>query len=181
MPAARDHAPFRPPVRLIGVGNEYRRDDGVGIFIVRHPLLAQLPGVRTFEEPGEAGRLMELWKKAGTTFLFDAVCSGGIPGAIYRFDVLKEQLPADIFHHSTHRFSIAEAVALSRVLNQMPGELVVFGIEGKNFGSGPGLSLAVEEAALTVIRCMRQDILGGRVCSLKPPFTSTPNGSIGTN
>ncbi|RJQ62951.1 MAG: hydrogenase maturation protease [Desulfobacteraceae bacterium] len=148
----------QPKALLIGVGNEYRGDDGVGIFIVRHPGLTLLPGIHVEEEMGEGSRLMELWKDAGTVFLFDAVRSGNRPGSIYRFDAVKEKLPRELFSVSTHSFGVLEAIALSRALNQLPGTLIIFGIEGRNFDPGKGLSKVCEQAALEVIRSVRREI-----------------------
>jgi hydrogenase maturation protease len=137
---------------FIGVGNEYRQDDGVGIFIVRHPALLHLPGARVAESQGDGAHLMDLWKGAGIVFVFDAVYSRNPAGAIYRLDAKKERIPADIFQLSTHSLGIADAVELSRALDQLPPELIFFGIEGKNFGQGQGLSLQCEQSALKVIR-----------------------------
>jgi hydrogenase maturation protease len=133
------------------VGNEYRQDDGVGIFIVRHPALLYFPGARVAESQREGAHLMDLWKGAGIVFVFDAVYSRNPAGAIYRLNAMKERVPGDLFRLSTHSLGIAEAVELSRSLNQLPAELILFGIEGKNFGQGQGLSLQCENLALKAI------------------------------
>jgi len=147
-----------PDIRFIGAGNSFRRDDGVGIFIVRHPLLNHLPGVRIVETSGEPTGLMDFWKAAGAVYLFDAVISGNTPGRIYRFNPVRNPLPRDLFRLSTHRMSLVDAIELSRVLNQLPDELIVFGIEGKEMGSGQGLSRETERAALEVIQQVSEEI-----------------------
>ena len=148
----------RREILFIGVGNEHRRDDGVGIFIVRHPALLNLPGARIVEVQRDGICLMDLWKGAGIVFVFDAVYSRSTAGTIYRLDAMKEQVPGDLFRLSTHSLGIAEAVELSRSLNQLPAELILFGIEGKNFGQGQGLSLQCENLALKVIRQVLAEI-----------------------
>ena len=149
--AGNNNRPQRP-ITFIGVGNEYRQDDGVGIFIVRHPALLHHPGSRVAESQREGAHLMDLWKGTGIVFVFDAVYSRSKAGAIYRLDAMKERVPGDFFRLSTHSLGIAEAVELSRALNQLPAELILFGIEGKNFGQGKGLSLQCEQSALKVVR-----------------------------
>jgi hydrogenase maturation protease len=52
-------------------------------------------------------------------------------------------VPADLFTCSTHGFGVATAVELARALNRLPPRLVLFGIEGKEFGIGRGLSTEV--------------------------------------
>jgi len=130
----------------------------VGIFIVRHLALLHLPGARVVEIQRDGTHLMDLWKGAGIVFVFDAAYSRNTAGAIYRLDAIKKRLPADLFRLSTHTLGIAEAVELSRALNQLPPELVLFGIEGKNFGLGQGLSLQCEQSALKVIRRVSAEI-----------------------
>jgi hydrogenase maturation protease len=139
-------------IRFIGVGNEYRQDDGVGLFIARHLGLLHLPGARTTETQRDATRLMDLWIGAEIVFVFDAVFSGAASGAVYRLDAVNKPLADDLFQLSTHRLGIVEAVELSRTLNQLPAELVLYGIEGLNFGQGQGLSLPCKRSALNVIR-----------------------------
>ena len=143
---------FQRLITFIGVGNEYRQDDGVGIFIVRHPALLHLPGARVVESQRDGAHLVDLWKGAGIVFVFDAVYFRSTAGAIYRLDAVKERVPGDFFRLSTHSLGIAEAVELSRALNQLPAELILFGIEGQNFGQGRGLSRPCEQSALKVIR-----------------------------
>jgi hydrogenase maturation protease len=158
LPLAEKNNRSRQDIRFIGVGNEYRQDDGVGIFIVRQPGLLHLPGVRISAIQRDATHLMDLWQGAGIVFVFDAVYSGGSAGAVYRLDAVKKPLPADLFRLSTHRLGIAEAVELSRKLNQLPAELIIFGIEGQNFGQGPGLSLPCKRSALKVIQRVSEEI-----------------------
>lgn len=126
----RDH------VLVIGIGNEYRGDDSVGLRIARKLAAKSIPNVEVIEESGEGASLLEAWKGAQTVLLVDAVSSNAEPGAIHRFDAHAENIPRKFFHYSTHAFSVAEAVELARTMNQLPPRLIVFGIEGKNFQAG---------------------------------------------
>lgn len=140
-----------PAILLIGVGNEYRRDDGVGIFIARELKQKKIPRVTVLEKSGEGASLMEAWQGAETVFLFDAVSSGAEEGKIHRLDAHLEPVPKNFFNYSTHAFSVAEAVELARALHRLPPRLVVYGIEGKNFQEGIGISEKVRESAKRVI------------------------------
>lgn len=135
---------------VIGVGNEYRGDDGVGILIARR-LQAQMPeNVDVLIQSGEGAALMETWKGAENVIIVDAVHSGAPPGTVFRLDAGSQPLPSNFFHYSTHAFSVAEAVELSRALQQLPDNLMVYGIEGKTFDAGAALSPEVEVAARKV-------------------------------
>jgi hydrogenase maturation protease len=155
--AEKNNTPRRN-ISFIGVGNEYRQDDGLGILIARDLGLRHLAGARVAEIPRDTTHLMNLWPGADIVFVFDAVYSGGTAGTVYRFDPIKEPLPGNLFQFSTHALGIAQAVELSRVLNQLPAELILYGIEGKNFGQGQGLSLTCKRSALKVVQRVLDEI-----------------------
>jgi hydrogenase maturation protease len=136
---------------IIGLGNAYRSDDGIGISIV-HRLRELVPSeIMTLEETGVGTDLMESWKGAAAVIVVDAVQSGAPPGTIYRLDAHAGQIPKHLFHYSTHGFSVAEAIELARALDLLPRHLIVYGIEGKSFAAGVGLSIEVEQAGATVV------------------------------
>jgi hydrogenase maturation protease len=143
---------------LIGVGNEYRSDDAVGLFVARLAREGAPEQINVRESPGEGAALIKAWEGAQTVILIDAVCSGGEAGTIHRIEAHRETLPAKLFHYSTHAFGVAEAIELARVLNQLPPRLIVYGIEGKNFAAGVGLSPEVKEAAERVVDCVLKDL-----------------------
>lgn len=140
---------------IIGIGNEFRGDDGAGTAVARL-LRGQTPvGVTIREESGEGAALMDAWKDAATVILVDAVQSGATPGTIHRIDASTDQVPSEFFHYSTHAFSVAEAIELARAMNQLPERLIVYGIEGESFAAGVLLSSTVERA----VRVLAEKIL----------------------
>ncbi len=141
-----------PRILLIGVGNEFRQDDGVGLVILKK-LQQQIPvGIKTLEASGEGVALIEAWQGAETVYLFDASRSGAKAAMIHRFDALAQSIRRKFFNCSTHTFGLAEAVELARSLNQLPAKLIIYAVEGKNFALGFGLSPEVEQAAAEVVR-----------------------------
>jgi hydrogenase maturation protease len=145
-------------VLVIGVGNAYRRDDGVGLVVARR-LRAEVPErVAVREESGEGAALMAAWEGADTVLIIDAVHSGAAPGTVQRLDAGERAIPADLFHFSTHAVSVADAVELARALGQLPPRLVVYGIEGRDFEAGVGLSPEVEEAARQVVGLVLEEV-----------------------
>jgi len=148
----------QPSIVIIGVGNEYRSDDGVGIAVARR-LRALFPtGVTILGESGEGAALIQAWQGATWVMLVDAVRSGAPLGTIHRFDARAASVPTGFFHYSTHAFSVAEAVELARSLDQLPPHLVVYGIESENFAAGVQLSPAVEQAVEAVVERLAVEI-----------------------
>jgi len=146
-------------ILIIGIGNVFRGDDGVGILTARKIRERKLSGIQTIEESGEGTSLIDAWKDRGTVIIIDAVSSGTKPGTIHSFDAAAQQIPTRFFHYSTHAFSLAEAIELARVLNRLPERLFVYGIEGKNFDAGSGLSPEVKKAGNEVLtRILREHL-----------------------
>src|SRR3989339_518475 len=148
----------RHPILIIGVGNAYRGDDAVGLRIVQDIKKMSPDHVNVIEQSGDGISLMDSWKDSDAVILIDAVHSGAQPGTIHRFDVHTQTIPTKFFHYSTHAFGVAEAIELARALKQLPKNLIVYGIEGKCFEAGIGLSLEVEKAVEEVMKRVQQDI-----------------------
>jgi hydrogenase maturation protease len=147
-----------PNTLVIGVGNAFRGDDGVGLIVAQRLRELDLPGVTVVEQSGEGAALVESWKDAGRVIVVDAISSGGEPGDIYRFAAAGQPLPALFSGDSTHAFGLAEAVELARQLNRLPPSLVIYGIEGKSFDLATGLSPEVEAAAKNVLDQIYQQL-----------------------
>lgn len=136
---------------IIGVGNLYRSDDAVGVLIARK-LKDRVPDrISIKERSGEGTSLMDSWKEHDRVCVVDAVSSGASPGSIHRMNASKEPIPSKFFSCSTHDFGVAEAIELARTLGQLPKQLQLFGVEGKNFQPGEMLSSEVERAMALVV------------------------------
>ena len=139
-------------VLIIGIGNEYRCDDGVGLVIAR-TLRERLPGsVSIKEESGEGAALIEAWQGYERVILIDAISSGSTRGTIFKIDVRKKKVPAKLFHSSSHAFGTAEAIELARVMKTLPRELRIYGIEGAAFTAGRTISDSVQVSAQKVVK-----------------------------
>jgi hydrogenase maturation protease len=135
---ALPEAGHRPALIVIGVGNEWRRDDGAGLAVAR-----RAGGVA---HEGECSPLIEMWAGHDEVVLVDAAASGAEPGTVRRFDASTEPLPAATVRSSTHAFGVPEAIELARSLGRLPARVTVYAIEGADFRPGQGLSPAVERA-----------------------------------
>ncbi len=146
-------------ILLIGVGNEQRGDDAIGLLAARRIQSLNLPGVSVIECRGEAGDLIERWKSAPIVFLIDAVRSGNPVGTLLCWDVNEEPLPANIFAVSSHSFGVAHAIELARVLHQLPPALVVYGIEGDRFEKQTDVSPELTESLEKIVHRIQSDLM----------------------
>lgn len=131
---------------LIGIGNPFRRDDGVGIQVAEKILASHPAEVEIQTQSGEGTKLMESWMGVERVVIVDAVRSRSTPGRIHEFDAGQVRVPSEFFHYSSHAFGVAEAIELSRALEQLPPQVHIIGIEGEDFSEGTGLTMEVEEA-----------------------------------
>ncbi len=146
------------PVLVIGVGNDYRSDDAVGLAVVRTLKAKALPDTLCLESDGDGTTLIDTWSHGSRVIIIDAISSGAQSGTIYRFDVLTQPLPASYSFSSTHAFGVAEAIQLARTLDQLPASLIVYGIEGKKFVAGTELSPVVERAVQEVVELVEREV-----------------------
>ena len=143
---------------LIGVGNAFRGDDAVGIYVAQQLASRDLSEVVVEVQSGEGATLIDCWQSHDRVYLIDAVAPNGSPGQIYRIEAHQEPIKTGLFHSSTHAFSVLDAIELSRALDTLPEELIVYGIEGGHFGEGVDLSREVMTAAERVIEKIFQEM-----------------------
>jgi hydrogenase maturation protease len=133
---------------VIGVGNRLRRDDAAGLHAVdRLRERAQAAGIAVRVQEGEALGLLEQWEGARTVVLIDAIHADSPPGEIHRVDLSSEPVPARLGgSSSTHAVGMADAIELARALGCLPAGVILYGVQGRRFDSGGGLSREVEGA-----------------------------------
>jgi hydrogenase maturation protease len=143
---------------VIGVGNEYRRDDGFGPLVVtalaerrrRDPGLA---GVDLRISDGEPARLLDLWAGADLAVVVDAVRDGGdVPGRMYELVLDAVEGLAENAGASSHGIGLGSTVALARALDRLPLRLTVLAVSGREFGFGVELTPQVAAMVRPVAR-----------------------------
>ena len=148
-------------VLVIGIGNPDRGDDAAGLEVARRVRRATKPSEVTVRGvAGDQLALLDQWAGATEVYLVDAVCSGGTPGTVYRFDATTA-LTGRVQHRGTHMFALADVIELARALGQLPGRLAGYGIEGTSFATGDRLSKEATAAADTVTGLLLNDLKAG--------------------
>lgn len=144
---------------VVGVGNDFRGDDGAGLEVARR-LRAEGAPADVVESDGDGAALAELWAGADFVVVVDASAPNGEPGAVRRYDATAAPLPAALARHSTHAFGVAEAIELSRALGELPARIVVYAIEGEAFDAGAPLSPDVARAVDAARAAVLDEVLG---------------------
>ncbi len=145
-------------VALIGVGNPWRRDDGVAGVIVAAAGHRLPPAVALVEADGEPSRLIDAWADADLAVVVDAVSSGATPGTIHVWRGVGE-IARSAASTGTHALGLAEAIALGRALHRLPRTLVIVGVEVADISPGQGLSpkvaAAVDDAVAMIVEVIQ--------------------------
>lgn len=150
--------PARPVV--IGLGNIYRHDDGVGPAVVE-ALRHGRPAVdaKLVVTEADVGALIDAWAGRRLVIVVDAAFGGAEPvGSVLRLDAPLHD--SGRLRSSTHGFGLADAVALASALGRLPQRLVVLAVVAADVSSGRGLSPAVAASVPGVVDAVRRE-LGG--------------------
>jgi hydrogenase maturation protease len=151
-----------PPVTVIAIGNPYRQDDGAASAVLTQ-LAERLGGderVRLVDLDGESVRLVQAWEGSSLVWIVDAIRSGRPPGSLHEVDAtrLGELDDHGVRIGGGHLMGLREAVDLARVLDLLPADLRVLGIEGESFDNGEGLSPAVATAVVAAAETLAASI-----------------------
>jgi hydrogenase maturation protease len=134
---------------VIGIGNSYRRDDGVGLEVIAELAKHDLADVRLMTAIGEPGAILEAWTGTARAVVVDAAMGdGSTPGRIRRWTPGDAERSSVV---SSHALGLPETYALGQALGRTPEELVVFTVEIADAGHGVGLTPAVAAAVPAVV------------------------------
>jgi len=133
-------------IKIIGVGNPWRGDDGAGPWVARR-LREKLPARIIVEEcTGDLTRLLELGRGVERLILIDVVDSGAAAGTLQCIGAGDGRLLRGK-SVSCHATGIVGALELGRALQLLPDDWRIYAIEGKDFALGAPISPAVVAGA----------------------------------
>lgn len=125
------------PVVVVGLGNDHRRDDGVGPAVAAALDSLDLPGVVVVTGIADPLSLLEAWTGAGLAIVIDAaVASPPRPGRVRRCTLA--DLTAENVGLSSHGVDVAHTHGLGAALGRLPDDLVVLAVEVADTGMAPG-------------------------------------------
>jgi hydrogenase maturation protease len=136
---------FEGKVVVVGLGNPFMRDDGIGIQVARR--LRGIDPNRFFVYETQAMDLSLLWqfRNASRIILVDAMRSGGAAGEVSKFEVAPKEAPLTKMPnmHALQLYDIFDIVHQPGIL---PCPLTIVGVEPKDCSPGEGLTEEVAAA-----------------------------------
>ncbi len=148
---------------VIGIGNRYRSDDGIGAAVL--DVLADTArasaGADLIELDGEPTRLIDAWSARRLVIVIDAVVAeDAAPGEVIVLrghDAIDPDRVAR-WHVgvSGHSAGLAEALRLATVLQQVPADLCIVGVVVESVSEGTALSAPVAAAVPCAVDAVLQ-------------------------
>jgi hydrogenase maturation protease len=147
-------------VLILGIGNILLKDEGIGVHVVNRLKEMSLPEDVEVLDGGTAGLdLVDFIANRKKVIVIDAVKTGDKPGTIYR--LTEENLdvkPKAIM--SFHEIDFLDAIHMSDVMGNKPGEVIVIGMEPKDMSDGTELSPEIEERIPRIIEIVMTELNG---------------------
>jgi len=143
---------------VIGLGNPYMRDDGVGIEVARELGRRGLgPEVLVYEYQTLELSLLWQFRGASKIIIVDAMKSGGSIGTVTTHRITPREGPL-LDLPSLHSLQLYDMFDLANQSGMLPCPLTIIGVEPSDCNPGEGLTepvaAAIQRAADTVIHAL---------------------------
>lgn len=122
--------PHSTKAKVVCLGNTFRGDDAVGLVVAE--ILEKRFGVKAVTVQSPAELLDHVTSDIDLLIVVDAVETTTQPGQIHRLD--SSDLLDDLRTRTTHTVSLREMLSLLELVAGFRGRLIIYGVEGENFG-----------------------------------------------
>jgi hydrogenase maturation protease len=140
-------------IKVLGIGNILVGDDGFGPRVIEELRKRPLPENVELIDAGVGGMAILSWiEGADKIVIVDSVQTNDEPaGTVYRFTD-KELPPSDMFMLSLHDLNLVDTINIGRMVQKMPEEIVIYGVEVRRvieftMEMSPEVEAAVAEVA----------------------------------
>jgi hydrogenase maturation protease len=155
--------PAEKPLTVIGLGNEFLCDDGVGIRVVRELRNRMPAGSAIFEELAVGGlQLMDYVAGYRECIIVDAISSGlRPPGTLFRYVQTPDDGPLSL--SSSHQVDLGQVLAFAKLMGAaLPERLTVYGVEVSDITTfHDGCTEEVAGAIPKLVDCICNDVRQG--------------------
>lgn len=167
-----------PYILVMGVGSVLMKDEGMGVLAIEELKRRFLfPQNVELLDGGTSGiELLSYISGKDYLIIIDAIKGGSPPGTVLKVD--GANVPARFRTRiSPHQIGLSDLLAAAALTDEMPKELVLFGIEPKVIEMGLGLSEEVQKAMPKLFESVVGD-LRRMGCDVQPVQGVTDQRSI---
>jgi hydrogenase maturation protease len=146
---------------ILGLGNPFRGDDGVGASVIAALKDQDQPPNVVILDGGTPGlETVLIWQGYQRVIIVDAADMGMQPGSWKRFIPGEAALPVreSAMQGTLHATGLAEALALAEALDILPPELIFYGVQPAFTGWSADLTEAVNTAVPALCEAISAEI-----------------------
>ena len=145
-------------VLVIGIGNILRSDDGLGPTVIKQLKQESWSSDILLVDCGTCPLAhLEQLSISRYLIIIDAIKNEQPAGTVHQF-YLEEIKKNDTLNTTTHSYSMTQVIALAREINNLPQEIIYYGIEPATLDWGTEFSHSVREAIPQLIRKVKKKI-----------------------
>ena len=147
-------------LKIIGFGNKYRSDDGIGIRVVEE--LRKLDSFRNIDiiDGGTSGTdLIFLVKDCRKIIIIDAIDAGQNVGDVVNIQIsdVEEFIKRDYKSLSLHDLNLADILKLIKAL-KINADISIIGVKPKKMDFGDKLSTEIEKKIPEIISLVKKEV-----------------------
>ncbi len=139
---------------IVGIGNPYRGDDAAGWAVIDGLKGTIGSVIKLVKQQGDIAELIDIFAHHKSVYLVDACRSSELVGTWQRIDVNKQPIMEENPQTSTHGFSLSQAIALAKNLDQLPNKLILYAINGNHYSISDVLSPPIAKSVNSVIKAI---------------------------
>ena len=139
-------------LKVIAVGNDLYGDDGVGNAVL-HELekMSDMNDIELIDGATDALGLIDHFSDTDHVIIVDAAQMGEKPGTVKVFSKEEVKLKIKMDHLSVHGISLAETFDIAQMVDSLPKNITIIGVEPKNIGISESLSDVVMQSIPEVV------------------------------
>jgi hydrogenase maturation protease len=147
-------------ILVLGVGNPFRRDDGIGPAVIgrlKSEWRPQESNADLLDGGTDGLSLIDYIEGYEKVLVVDAVDMGATPGEVRMFSPEEAKLAVKADALSTHGFGLAEVIALMEKL-EMKTDMRIIGIQVKDVTFGEGMSPEVSSKLEEILKLVKEHL-----------------------
>jgi hydrogenase maturation protease len=149
--------PYAGKTVVIGIGNRYLKDDGIGIEVADEVEGVLGDGVLVCSYQSVDLSLLAQFEGASKVILVDALRSGAPPGAVSKYAIIPRKKPLDSIN-GLHSLELEDVFDVATQSGLLACPVTIIGVEPKDVSPGEGMSDELIRAVPRVVSAIIDEI-----------------------
>ena len=144
-------------LKVIGLGNSLRGDDGIGPQIIKNLLNEEAGNYYDLCDAGsDPFAILEKLLQPEPVLVIDCARMGLKPGSVRRISAKDSGFLESTYGLSLHGFNLADVWKMAQTMG-VENDLIVIGVEPEKMAFNTGLSVAVQKSIPTIMKMVNEE------------------------